>query len=144
VLSGAGGPERIRMAMGSVDEHLVRREHVFVQLLDVGRLDVPPRSRVAARVAAGNRRALRRTSLPAHWHGVTISYRHRETVHHLAIVPTAAGEDQRGGEMLDGVEFDGQAIPLVDHRQEHAVAVRVRVNATADVRDVPAAEPQLA
>jgi cyclic beta-1,2-glucan synthetase len=82
--------------------------------------------------------------LPAHWHGVTISYRHRETVHHLAIVPTAAGEDQRGGVMLDGVEFDGQAIPLVDHRQAHAVAVRVRVNATADVRDVPAAEPQLA
>jgi hypothetical protein len=75
---------------------------------------------------------------------VTIYY--RERVYHIAIVPTAAGEDQRGGVMLDGVEFDGQAIPLVDHRQEHAVAVRVRVrvNATADVRDVPAAEPQLA
>lgn len=82
--------------------------------------------------------------LPAHWHGVTIYYRYCEPVHHIAIVQTAAGEDQRGGVTLDGVEPDGQAIPLVDDRQEHAVAVRVRVNATADVCDGPAAEPQLA
>jgi cyclic beta-1,2-glucan synthetase len=34
VLSGAGGAERVRMAMGAVDEHLVRREHALIQLLD--------------------------------------------------------------------------------------------------------------
>ena len=34
VLSGAGDPERSRMAMTAVDEHLVRREHGLVQLLD--------------------------------------------------------------------------------------------------------------
>lgn len=34
VLSGAGDAERVRMAMGAVDERLVRREHDLVQLLD--------------------------------------------------------------------------------------------------------------
>ena len=34
VLSGAGGAERVRMAMEAVDEHLVRREHALIQLLD--------------------------------------------------------------------------------------------------------------
>ncbi|MCG6881461.1 MAG: cyclic beta 1-2 glucan synthetase [Deltaproteobacteria bacterium] len=34
VLSGAADPERSRMAMEAVDEHLVRREHGLVQLLD--------------------------------------------------------------------------------------------------------------
>ncbi|MFZ2444787.1 MAG: glucoamylase family protein [Syntrophobacteraceae bacterium] len=34
VLSGAGGPEHSRMAMEALDEHLVRREHGLIQLLD--------------------------------------------------------------------------------------------------------------
>jgi cyclic beta-1,2-glucan synthetase len=34
VLSGAGDPERSRMAMAALDEHLVRREHGLIQLLD--------------------------------------------------------------------------------------------------------------
>ncbi len=34
VLSGAGGPERMRQAMEAVDEHLVRREQGLIQLLD--------------------------------------------------------------------------------------------------------------
>ncbi len=34
VLSGAGNAERARMAMGAVDERLVRREHALIQLLD--------------------------------------------------------------------------------------------------------------
>jgi cellobiose phosphorylase len=34
VLSGAGDPERSRMAMDAVDKRLVRREHSLVQLLD--------------------------------------------------------------------------------------------------------------
>jgi len=34
VLSGAGDPERSRLAMEAVDEHLVRREHGLIQLLD--------------------------------------------------------------------------------------------------------------
>ena len=34
VLSGAGDPERSRLAMQAVDEHLVRREHGLIQLLD--------------------------------------------------------------------------------------------------------------
>jgi cellobiose phosphorylase len=82
--------------------------------------------------------------LPAHWEGLKIHYRYRETVYHIAITQIAAGEEQGGGVTLDGVELDGQAIPLVDDRQEHAVAVRVRVNAAADVGNGPAAAPQLA
>jgi cellobiose phosphorylase len=34
VLSGAGDAQRVRKAMDAVDEHLVRREHALVQLLD--------------------------------------------------------------------------------------------------------------
>ena len=34
VLSGAGDPERARMAMDAVDRRLVRREHALIQLLD--------------------------------------------------------------------------------------------------------------
>lgn len=34
VLSGAGSPERSQQAMEAVDEHLVRREHRLIQLLD--------------------------------------------------------------------------------------------------------------
>jgi cyclic beta-1,2-glucan synthetase len=34
VLSGAGSPDRLRMAMESVNKRLVRREHSLVQLLD--------------------------------------------------------------------------------------------------------------
>ncbi len=34
VLSGAGDPERARMAMQAVDERLVRRDHALIQLLD--------------------------------------------------------------------------------------------------------------
>jgi len=34
VLSGAGDPARARMAMAAVDQHLVRREHGLIQLLD--------------------------------------------------------------------------------------------------------------
>jgi len=34
VLSGAGDPERARLAMKAVDERLVRREHALIQLLD--------------------------------------------------------------------------------------------------------------
>ncbi len=240
-LSGAGDTDRIRLAMGAVDEHLVRREHALVQLLDppFDKADMDPGyikgyvpgvrenggqythgaiwAAMAFAALGDSRRAWDLTTminpvnhaksreaiaiykvepyvmaadvyavtphtgrggwswytgsagwmyrlvvesllglrletdrlyvtpcLPAHWHGLTIHYRYRETVYHVAIAQIAAGEDQRGGVTLDGVELDGQAIPLVDDRREHAVAVRVLVNTAADVGDVPAAGPQLA
>jgi cellobiose phosphorylase len=34
VLSGAGTPERARLAMNALDRHLVRRDHALIQLLD--------------------------------------------------------------------------------------------------------------
>jgi len=44
VLSGAGDPERARLAMQAVDQRLVRREHSLIQLLDppFDRSDVDP------------------------------------------------------------------------------------------------------
>jgi cyclic beta-1,2-glucan synthetase len=62
--------------------------------------------------------------LPADWTGFTVHYRYRETVFHIAIFQTSAGN----GEMevtVDGVEQDDKAIHLVDDRQEHAVEVRM-------------------
>jgi cellobiose phosphorylase len=67
--------------------------------------------------------------LPAHWEALKIHYRYRETVYHIDIAQTHAGDD--GGKCdetrvtVDGVEQDGQAIALVDDQQEHTVEVRV-------------------
>ncbi len=64
--------------------------------------------------------------LPADWNAFTVHYRYRETVYHIAVhqTPHATG-DQRLS--LDGHDQAGMAIPLVDDRVEHSVAVWVRV-----------------
>ena len=67
--------------------------------------------------------------LPAHWDTLTIHYRFRETVYHIHIVQIRTGDDATPGETrvtVDGVEQEGQAIALVDDRNEHRVAVSVR------------------
>jgi cellobiose phosphorylase len=67
--------------------------------------------------------------LPAHWDTLTIHYRFRETVYHIHIGQTRTGDDATPGETrvkVDGVEQEGQAIALVDDRNEHRVAVSVR------------------
>jgi cellobiose phosphorylase len=63
--------------------------------------------------------------LPAHWDGLKIHYRYRETVYHINIAQTHPGDDGRSGVTVDGVEQDGKAIPLVDDHREHTVDVRV-------------------
>ncbi|MBI4756557.1 MAG: cyclic beta 1-2 glucan synthetase [Betaproteobacteria bacterium] len=66
--------------------------------------------------------------LPAHWQGFKIHYRFRETVYHIAVAQTRAADDEKigvTGVAVDGVEQDGQAIPLVDDQREHTVEVRV-------------------
>jgi len=62
--------------------------------------------------------------LPADWKGFTVHYRYRETVYHVAVLQAVRG-DGGMGVTLDGVEQDDKAIPLVDDRQEHSVAVSV-------------------
>jgi cellobiose phosphorylase len=62
--------------------------------------------------------------LPADWPAFKVHYRYRETVYHIAVLQTRAGN----GEVsvtVDGVERPDQAIPLVDDRQEHSVEVRI-------------------
>jgi cellobiose phosphorylase len=65
--------------------------------------------------------------VPADWEAFKVHYRYRETVYHIAVLQTRAGN----GEMsvtVDGVEQHDKAIPLVDDRQEHSVEVRIAVN----------------
>ena len=62
--------------------------------------------------------------LPADWEAFKVHYRYRETVFHIAVLHTRAGN----GEMsvtVDGVEQHDKAIPLVDDRQEHYVEVKL-------------------
>jgi cyclic beta-1,2-glucan synthetase len=66
--------------------------------------------------------------LPAHWDALGIHYRYRETVYHIAVSQTRAGDDRGRGVMsvtVDGIECRDKAIPHVDDQQEHSVEVRV-------------------
>ena len=68
--------------------------------------------------------------LPARWAGLNIHYRYRETVYHIVIAQTHAGDGGKRDKMrvtVDGVEQDGLAIVLVDDHREHTVEVRVTV-----------------
>jgi cellobiose phosphorylase len=67
-------------------------------------------------------------SLPVHWSALTIHYRYRETVYHIAVTQASAGGEDRGQETkvtLDGIAQDDDAIPLVDDHLEHKVDVSV-------------------
>jgi cellobiose phosphorylase len=60
--------------------------------------------------------------LPADWKGFKMYYRYRETVYAIDF------KQQPGGEALtvvtvDGIEQQGEAIPLVDDRRNHSVEV---------------------
>jgi cellobiose phosphorylase len=77
--------------------------------LEVDRLDIAP-------------------CLPAHWDGLKIHYRFRETLYHIAVSQTRSGDDGVCGVTsitVDGVERRDKAIPLVDDHREHSVAVTI-------------------
>jgi cellobiose phosphorylase len=65
--------------------------------------------------------------LPADWEAFKLHYRYRETVYHISVLQTRAGN---GGMSVtvDGVEQRDAAIPLVDDRRDHSVEVRIAVN----------------
>jgi len=66
--------------------------------------------------------------LPAHWDGLKIHYRFRETVYHIVVSQTRAGDDGERGVVsvvVDGIECHDKAISLVDNQREHSVEVRV-------------------
>ena len=70
--------------------------------------------------------------LPAHWNGLAIHHRYRESVYHIAIAHTRDGGEHAGTRVtVDGVEQAGQAISLVDDRWEHRVEVNDRTTAAA-------------
>ncbi len=66
--------------------------------------------------------------LPADWQGLKIHYRYRETVYHIVVSQLHGGDEDTIGVTsvtVDGVLRDDKAIPLVDDRREHMVAVSV-------------------
>ena len=64
--------------------------------------------------------------LPADWKGFTIHYRYRETVYHITVLQTRAGNGETSMR-VDGIEQHDKAIHLVDDRREHLVEVHVPV-----------------
>ena len=63
--------------------------------------------------------------LPADWKGFTVHYRYRETVYHIVVLQTRAGDGETCV-TVDGVEQPDKAIALVDDGQEHSVEVKVQ------------------
>ena len=62
--------------------------------------------------------------LPADWKAFKVHYRYRETVYHIAVLQTRAGNGEPRV-TVDGVERPDNMIPLVDDRQDHSVEVRM-------------------
>ncbi|HTE13758.1 MAG TPA: cyclic beta 1-2 glucan synthetase, partial [Burkholderiales bacterium] len=63
--------------------------------------------------------------LPADWKIVKLHYRYGETIYHISIVQTSV-EDDKTHVTIDGIEQEGDVIPMIDDRIEHAVEVRKR------------------
>ena len=63
--------------------------------------------------------------LPGDWSALTIHYRYRATVYHIAVTQTQGTQGRIGvlSLSLDGVDQADLAIRLVDDRQEHQVAL---------------------
>jgi cellobiose phosphorylase len=64
--------------------------------------------------------------LPADWESFKVHYRYRETLYHITVMQTHNGRGEISV-MVDGVEQDDKAIPLVGDRLEHVVEVRIDV-----------------
>ena len=62
--------------------------------------------------------------LPADWDGFKIHYRYRETVYHITVLQTPAGNVEMSVS-VDGIEQHDKTIPLVDDNKEHWVEVRM-------------------
>ncbi len=73
--------------------------------------------------------------LPADWEAFKVHYRYRETIYHITVLQT--GDGSVAGVTVDGVELPGNAIPLLDDRQEHSVEVRIPVQDKAAKNSAP-------
>ncbi len=62
--------------------------------------------------------------MPADWQGFEVHYRHRETVHHVAVKRVGTGAAVTRVE-CDGVEQDDRTIPLHDDAREHWATVEI-------------------
>jgi cyclic beta-1,2-glucan synthetase len=72
--------------------------------------------------------------LPADWQGFKLHYRYRETVYHIAVLQTPAGDGETRV-TVDGIAQPDQTLPLVDDRRVHAVEVRLSNGAASAMLD---------
>jgi cellobiose phosphorylase len=63
--------------------------------------------------------------LPKEWDSFKVHYRYRETTYHITVLQTR--DDSAASVIVDGALQSGNAISLVDDRQEHTVEVRMPV-----------------
>ena len=64
-----------------------------------------------------------RPVLPAQWPGFTLHYRFGASTYHIAVRHTASAEE-RAQFRLDGVEQDGEEIPLIDDGRDHQIEIQ--------------------
>jgi cellobiose phosphorylase len=62
--------------------------------------------------------------LPTDWEAFKVHYRYRETLYHINMLQTRAGNGETSV-TVDGIERPDKAMPLVDDRREHSVEVRI-------------------
>jgi cellobiose phosphorylase len=67
--------------------------------------------------------------LPADWEAFKVHYRYRETIYHITVLQTRAGNGETSV-TVDGVERQDKTIPLVDDRQDHSVEVQIQAART--------------
>ena len=73
--------------------------------------------------------------LPGEWTTLTVHYRFRETVYHIAISQTKS-PGKTPSMVVDGVQQSGNTITLVDDHQEHSVEIQLTPETSAAARDV--------
>ncbi|MCB1932033.1 MAG: hypothetical protein KDI45_06115 [Candidatus Accumulibacter sp.] len=74
--------------------------------------------------------------LPVGWQSFKIHWRHRETVHHIAVAQEHVGEQDVRAQMsvtVDGEERSEQTIPLADDHRQHLAGVVLRAGSALAV-----------
>lgn len=69
--------------------------------------------------------------LPISWQAFKLHYRYRETVYHITVSQTDAGDAAQSDVMrvtVDGIEQPDKTIPLIDDRQDHMAEVSITIS----------------
>jgi cellobiose phosphorylase len=67
--------------------------------------------------------------IPRDWKDIAIQYRYHETTYHITIIQLETDDGERIMD-VDGIEFPGDTVPLVNDHEEHWVKVRMPILGT--------------